>query len=288
MVDIQEQVPKRWRVARTLFKHAIQQPLLAISVMIIATVIIVSITAPWIAPYEPDQQTLLDRLQLPSSDHWLGTDHLGRDVLSRLMYAGRFSLTVTTIALLLSAILGTILGAISGRAGGLVDEFVMRTVDLLLAFPSEILALLIASMIKPGALTIVLAVLITGWTTFARLARASSLEVSAKEYVLAATSIGLRESAIIRRHILPNILPPILALLFVRFGHLMLGIAGLSYLGLGAQPPTADWGLMLADAQPYMQRVPTLVLAPSGMIFVTALSVTILGQAISRKLDPAR
>lgn len=164
----------------------------------------------------------------------------------------------------------------------------MRAVDLMLAFPSEILALIIASMLKPGALTIVLAVLMTGWTTFARLARASSLEINTKEYVLAATSIGARESTIIYRHILPNILPPILALLFVRFGHLMLGIAGLSYLGLGAQPPTADWGLMLADAQPYMQRVPTLVLAPSSMIFLTALSVTILGQAISRKLDPTR
>ncbi|MGB1253736.1 MAG: ABC transporter permease, partial [Candidatus Promineifilaceae bacterium] len=206
MVANQEQVvasPKRWHVARTFFKRAMQQPLLTISVVIIATVVIVSVAAPWIAPYEPNQQILVERLQLPSSTHLLGTDHLGRDVLSRLMYAGRFSLTVTTIALLLSAILGTILGAISGRAGGLLDELVMRTVDLMLAFPSEILALLIASMLKPGALTIVLAVLMTGWTTFARLARASSLEVSTREYVLAAVAIGSRESTIIRRHILP-------------------------------------------------------------------------------------
>ena len=283
-----EPTPKRWHIVRNIIKYIMQQPLLTLSVVIIAIVVFVSITAPWISPYEPDQQILLDRLQSPSSTHLLGTDHLGRDVLSRLMYAGRFSLTVTAIALILSAILGTILGAISGRAGGLIDEIIMRIVDLLLAFPSEILALLIASILKPGALTIVLAVLTTGWTTFARLARASSLEVGAKEYILAATSIGSRELTIIRRHILPNILPPILALFFVRFGHLMLGIAGLSYLGLGAQPPTADWGLMLADAQPYMQRVPTLVLAPSGMIFITALSVTILGQAISRRLDPTR
>lgn len=279
---------RRWSVGQTVLKHALEQPLLSLSILILVTVIFVSIAAPWIAPYEPDQQILLDRLQPPSSTYLLGTDHLGRDVLSRLMYAGRFSLTITTVALLLSAVLGTILGAIAGRAGGLIDELLMRTVDLLLAFPSEILALLIASMLRPGALTIVLAVLITGWTTFARLARATSLEISAQEYVLAATSIGSRESSIIRRHIIPNILPPILALLFVRFGHLMLGIAGLSYLGLGAQPPTADWGLMLADAQPYMQRMPSLVLAPSGAIFVTALSVTILGQAISRRLDPKR
>lgn len=281
-------LPQRWRIIRAFFKHSIRQPSLVVSMLVIAAVIIVSIIAPWIAPYEPNQQILLDRLQPPSSSHWLGTDHLGRDILSRLMYAGRFSLTVTTIALLTSAILGTIIGAISGRVGGLLDELVMRTVDLLLAFPSEILALLIASMLKPGALTIVLAVVITGWTTFARLARVTSLEINAKEYVLAATALGLPELTIVRRHILPNILPSILALFFLRFGHLMIGIAGLSYLGLGAQPPTADWGLMLADAQPYMQRVPTLVLAPSAMIFVAALSVTILGQAISRVLDPVR
>ena len=264
----------------------IRRPLISISVILFTAVVVISIAAPWIAPYDPDQQILIDRLQSPSSEYLLGTDHLGRDVLSRLMYAGRFSLTITAIALILSATMGTILGAISGRAGGLIDEFIMRTVDLMLAFPSEILALLIASMIKPGAVTIILSVLLTGWTTFARLARATSLDVSSKEFVLAATSIGTREHRIVLRHILPNILPSILALLFVRFGHLMLGIAGLSYLGLGAQPPTADWGLMLADAKPYMQRVPSLIMAPSIVIFVTALSVTIVGQAISSWLDP--
>lgn len=262
------------------------RPLVVTSLIVFTAIVLISIAAPWIAPYDPDRQVLIDRLQTPSAEYLLGTDHLGRDVLSRLMYAGRFSLSVTVVALLLSAVLGTTLGAISGRLGGLIDEIIMRTVDLMLAFPSEILALLIASMIKPGAVTIILAVLLTGWTTFARLARATSLEVSSREFVLAATSIGTRESRIVLRHILPNILPSILALLFVRFGHLMLGIAGLSYLGLGAQPPTADWGLMLADAQPYMQRVPSLVLAPSVVIFLTALSVTIAGQAISRWLDP--
>ena len=269
-----------------LIIRAVKHPLITLSIIVIVAVVFSAVAAPWLTPYQPDEQVLLDRLQAPSRDHLLGTDHLGRDVLTRIMYAGRFSLTVTGIALLLSAVIGTILGAISGRAGGLVDEFVMRVVDLMLAFPSEILALLLASMIKPGAITIVLAVLLTGWTTFARLARASSLEVSTKEFVLAATSLGASEAAIVRRHIIPNILPPILALEFVRFGHLMLSIAGLSYLGLGAQPPTADWGLMLADAQPYMQRVPSLVLAPSLVIFATALSVTILGQEISRRLDP--
>ena len=271
-----------------LIIRAVKHPLITLSIIVIVAVVFSAVAAPWLTPYQPDEQVLLDRLQAPSRDHLLGTDHLGRDVLTRIMYAGRFSLTVTGIALLLSAVIGTILGAISGRAGGLVDEFVMRVVDLMLAFPSEILALLLASMIKPGAITIVLAVLLTGWTTFARLARASSLEVSTKEFVLAATSLGASEAAIVRRHIIPNILPPILALGFVRFGHLMLSIAGLSYLGLGAQPPTADWGLMLADAQPYMQRVPSLVLAPSLVIFATALSVTILGQEISRRLDPAQ
>jgi peptide/nickel transport system permease protein len=225
-------------------------------------------------------------LQLPTRPHPLGTDHLGRDVLARLLYGGRFSLALTTVAVMASGLVGTLVGALAGRVGDLADEMMMRVVDLVIAFPAIIVALMIAALMKPGFATLVLAVTLTGWTTFARLARAVTLEVSTQDYILAATALGTPEIRILRKHIIPNITGPILAMSFLRFGHLLLIIAGLSYLGLGAQPPTPDWGAMLAETQPYMQRVPSLILAPGLTIFITALSVSLAGQGMSLMFDP--
>jgi peptide/nickel transport system permease protein len=185
-----------------------------------------------------------------------------------------------------SGLIGTLVGALAGRVGGVVDEVVMRAVDLVIAFPAIIMALIIATLMKSGFATLVLAVTLTSWTTFARLARAVTLEVSTQDYILAAAAVGVSEARVLFKHIIPNITGPILTTSFLRFGHLLLIIAGLSYLGLGAQPPTPDWGAMLAEAQPYMQRVPSLILAPGLTIFVTALSVSLAGQGLSLILHP--
>ena len=255
---------------------------LSVSVMflfaVLAIIGLVALFAPILAPYDPNDQNLSHRMELPCLAHPLGTDHLGRDVLSRLLMGSRFSLAITTVAVLISGIFGTLVGAIAGRAGGATDEAAMRVVDVVLVFPDLVVAFALASMLEQGFGTIVLAVTIFAWTPYARLARAVTLEVNTREFMEAAVALGSTPLFILRRHVLPNIMGPILAMGFLRFGQLLITIAGLSYLGVGAQPPTPDWGAMLWEAQPYMRRVPTLTLIPGAAIFITALSVTLLGQ----------
>ena len=241
---------------------------------------LVALFAPLLAPYDPNDQNLTARLELSSLAHPLGTDHLGRDVLSRLLMGSRFSLAITTVSVLISGIFGTLVGAFAGRAGGATDEAAMRVVDIVLVFPDLVVAFALASMLEQGFGTIVLAVTIFAWTPYARLARAVTLEVNTREFMEAAVALGSTPWFILRKHVLPNIMSPVLAMGFLRFGQLIITIAGLSYLGVGAQPPTPDWGAMLWEAQPYMRRVPTLTLIPGAAIFITALSVTLLGQRL--------
>ena len=245
---------------------------------VLAIIGLVALFAPILAPHDPNDQNLTTRLEPPSMDHPLGTDHLGRDVLSRLLVGSRFSLAITTVSVLISGVFGTLVGAIAGRVGGATDEVAMRVVDVVLVFPDLVVAFALASMLEQGFGTIVLAVTIFAWTPYARLARAVTLEVNTREFMEAAVALGSTPLFILRRHVLPNIMGPILAMGFLRFGQLLITIAGLSYLGVGAQPPTPDWGAMLWEAQPYMRRVPSLTLIPGAAIFITALSVTLLGQ----------
>lgn len=253
---------------------------------ILLLILLATITAPWLTPAEPNTQVLTDRLLPPAAEHMLGTDHLGRDLLARLAYGGRFSLLLTIAAVVVAAIVGTSLGALAGWLGGYWDEVLMRLVDLLIVFPGIIMALVIAALLDPGFGTLLLALTITGWTPYARLARALTLEVGTMPYLEAARSLGVTPLRIITHHVIPNIIGPLLAMSFLRFGHVLLTIAGLSYLGLGAQPPTPDWGAMIAEALPYMQRVPLLLFVPSLAIFLTALSVTIVGQGLMLVFDP--
>ena len=239
---------------------------------------LVALFAPVLAPYDPNDQNLAARFELPSLSHPLGTDHLGRDVLSRLLIGSRFSLAITTVSVLISGIFGTLVGAFAGRTGGATDEAAMRVVDIVLVFPELVVAFALASLLQQSFATIVLAVTIFAWTPYARLARAVTLEVNTREFMEAAVALGSTPLFILRRHVLPNIMGPVLAMGFLRFGQLLITIAGLSYLGVGAQPPTPDWGAMLWEAQPYMRRVPLLTLIPGAAIFITALSVTLFGQ----------
>jgi ABC-type dipeptide/oligopeptide/nickel transport system permease subunit len=242
---------------------------------------VVLLLTPWIAPYNPDTQVLTYRLAPPTFAHWLGTDVLGRDELSRLMFGGRFSVTLTTIVLLLSSTIGTILGVVSGRVGGVFDEVTMRTVDVLLAFPDVLMALVLVAILGAGPAVVVLALTIVGWTPFARLARAMTIDINNRGYIEAAKALGCSQRFIMFRHILPNALTPVLAQSLNRWGHYLIIIGSLSYLGLGVQPPASDWGSMLADGQPYMQQDPLLVVVPGVTIFITALAVTMAGQGLA-------
>ncbi|HEV2174148.1 MAG TPA: ABC transporter permease [Nitrospira sp.] len=244
---------------------------------------LVLLLTPWIAPYDPNLQSLRDNLAWPSSHHWMGTDVFGRDVLSRLMYGGRFSVSIAAITLVASSSLGVIIGALSARLGGPFDEIAMRTVDVFLAFPDLLLALVLVALIGPGPTTVVLALSLVGWTPFARLTRSLALEINTKGYIEAARALGCSELFIIFRHIIPNAWGPIFGLALTRFGYQLIAVGSLSYLGLGVQPPASDWGSMLADSQPYMQQLPLLVIIPGATIFATALSVTMVGQGLTRR-----
>lgn len=243
------------------------------------------VLTPWITPHDPAALDLRLRLAPPGAEHWLGTDHLGRDVVSRLLEGGRFSVSIVLVTLFLSVGIGTVLGALSARIGGLFDEALMRVVDVLLSFPEVILALFLIAVLGPGYGTLVLALTITGWTPFARMSRGLALEVNAQDYIAAAEVLGCRRRFIVLRHLVPNLARPIAAISFLRFGHKLITVGGLSFLGLGVQPPGSDWGAMLADARPYMERMPLLAIAPGVTIFLTALSVTMIGQGLEISVD---
>jgi peptide/nickel transport system permease protein len=248
-------------------------------VLLVAIAVLVGF-ADWLAPHDPAKQSLLDRLQGPGAEHWLGTDNLGRDLFSRLLHGGQFTVTIAAATTILTMLIGTWIGIVAGRRGGLVDEVSMRSVDLLISVPDVVVAIFLIGVFGPSQTTLILALTLTGWTPYARLARGLSKSVNAQDYIRAAEVLGMPQRFILFRHILPNIIRPIAAVTFIRFGHKLITVGGLSYLGLGVQPPGSDWGLMLASAQPYMERAPMLMIAPGAAIFLAALSVTWIGHGL--------
>jgi peptide/nickel transport system permease protein len=266
-----------WRDLRTW------PPSLLVGVTVFGFVLVALILTPWIMPLDPAAQDLARRLAPGSAEHLLGTDQLGRDVLSRLMDGGRFSVSIAAIALAICAVSGTLIGIVCARRRGRFDEFVMRVTDVLLAFPEVIVALFLVAVLGANYLTLILALVIGGWTPFARLARAITLEIDSRDFIEAARALGCSPRFIVFRHVLPNALSPLMAHAALRFGHKLITVGALSYLGLGVQPPDADWGSMLADAQPYLTSTPGLVIYPGLAIFVTALSVTLIGQGINAR-----
>lgn len=235
---------------------------------------------PWIIPHNPNVMSLNDRLAGPSLSHLLGTDAYGRDVLSRLLVGGRFSVMIAALTITLSTGFGTLVGIVSGRVGGIADEVAMRAADVLLAFPDMLLALVLIVILGPGPRTVVLAMSLVGWTAFARLARGITLEINTRGYIEAAKALGCSQRFIVLRHVLPNALNQVLSLALSRFAYQLVTVGSLSYLGLGVQPPQSDWGSMLSDGQPYMQQDPLLVIVPGLAIFITALSLIMAGRGI--------
>ncbi|MFJ5698405.1 ABC transporter permease [Arthrobacter sp. NPDC093139] len=249
---------------------------------VLAIILLSVVLAGWITPYPAAEQNLAARMAPPSGAHWLGTDHLGRDTLSRLLEGGGFSLTIAALATVLTAIIGTAIGVLSARRRGWLDEFFTRTNDVLLAVPEMVVALFLVAAMGTGYPTLLLALTVTGWTPFARLARALAYDVSARGFIEAARVVGCPPSFIVLRHILPHLAGPLLGQATLRFGQFLINVGALSYLGLGVQPPQSDWGSMLAAAQPYALRAPMTILAPGLVIFTVALCVTLIGQHLAR------
>lgn len=251
----------------------------------IAALAALGFAGPILAPQDPAAAQLGDRLAEASAFHPLGTDHLGRDVLSRLLAGARLSLGLAGAAVAFSGIAGAALGLLAGRAGGVFATAVNRTVDALISLPAILVGLTLVAIFDPGVATLFCAVALVGWMPFARLAHALTLKLSSREYVEAATVMGSSERQLVFRHILPNAAGPLLSLACLQFAYTLLTISGLSFLGLGAQPPTPEWGVMLSEAQPYMSDSSLLVLAPAAAIVAAAITVTAAGRALSRRWE---
>jgi peptide/nickel transport system permease protein len=247
--------------------------------------VIVALIAPWITPYPPDAVHVTQRLLPPSAVHWLGTDVLGRDVFSRLLYGSRLSLLAGFSVVLLGAAIGTTVGIVAAWARGFWDEALMRLTDLVLCFPPIILALAIAAALGIGTTNTILAMLVVWWPKFARLGRALALVQRSQEYVEAATVLGLKPIRILARHILPNTLGPLAVLITLDLGNAILTFAGLSFLGLGVVPPTAEWGSMVAEGRELVEQW-WVAAFPGFAILTVVVGFNFCGDGLRDWLDP--
>ncbi|HWV35168.1 MAG TPA: ABC transporter permease [Thermomicrobiales bacterium] len=267
--------------------HAFFETRLAgVGLFLVLVAILMAVLAPLIAPYDPNFGDFSSVLAKPSWQHWLGTDELGRDILSRLMYGSVVSLQVGFGATILTTLIGVSIGVAAGYAGGWVDEVVMRVTDGLLAFPSLILALAIAAVFEPSITSILLAVSIVSFSTMARLARASTLSIREQEFVEAARSSGASTPRLILVHILPNSLSPIIIQFALLASYGILAEASLSFLGVGVRPPQASWGGMLQSGYQYLEIAPWLSIVPGLTIFLTVLGFNLVGDGLRAAFNP--
>lgn len=262
-----------------------RKPLAAVGCLFLLALLLMAVFAPWIAPYTPDAYTD-GMLQPPSFAHPFGIDHLGRDVFSRVIWGSRVSLWVGFLAVMIAMTGGTALGVIAGYYGGWTETIVMRSADVMMALPYVLLAVLIAGVMGPSLETGIIAIGIVRIPRFARLARAATMSVSRLTYIEAARTIGAPHRRIILREVLPNIMGPIVVYATLSLGDAILAAAVLSFLGLGVQPPTPEWGAMLNDAQQYIFSAPYLSILPGLAIFLTVMAFNLIGDGLRDVLDP--
>jgi len=273
--------------AISLPRLAQRNPLATVGVVLVTLLILCAIFAPFLAPHDPAQIDLTNRLDPPSSRHWCGTDELGRDICSRLIYGSRISIFVGSSVVLVSLTLGLIIGSLAGYYGGVIDRFVnIFLMNAFLSFPGILLAIAFVAFRGPGILNLVLALSLGGWVGYARLVRAQVLAAREKEFVEAARALGANDLRAIVRHILPNILQPVIVQAAIGMAAAILAEATMSFLGLGVPPPTASWGAMLNDARAYLFDAPHLVLFPAVAVMLAVLSFNFIGDALRDLLDP--
>ena len=249
--------------------------------------VVVALAAPLIAPVDPTAQNLPQRLATPSAAHWMGTDQLGRDVLSRVVYGARVSMLVAVSVVLGAGIVGLAIGSLAGYFGGWFDRFVnIVLINAFLSFPGILLAIAFAAFLGPGLGKVILALVITGWSGYARLARAQILQAKEMEYVLAARSLGASDARILVRHLLPNILQPVLVQATIAMAGAILAESTLSFLGVGVLAPMPSWGAMLNDARSHLFDAPHLVVFPALAVMAAVLAFNLLGDALRDWLDP--
>jgi peptide/nickel transport system permease protein len=273
-----------WTTAATLGRRNV---LAGIGMALVALFVIFAIFAPFIAPQDPGNIDLPSRLQPPSPAHWFGTDELGRDILSRVIYGARISMLVGSSVVAGSLLLGLIFGSIAGYYGGYADRFFnVIIMNAFLSFPGILLAIAFVAFLGPGIFNLILALCVGGWVGYARLVRAQVLGVKEKEFVEAARALGASDWRIVTRHILPNIIQPVIVQAAIGMAGAVLAEATMSFLGLGVPPPTASWGAMLNDGRAHLFDAPHLVLFPAVTVMLAVLSFNFIGDALRDYMDP--
>lgn len=273
-----------WTTAAALGRR---NRLAATGMILVAVFVLFALFAQWISPQDPAAIDLPSRLQGPGAAHWFGTDELGRDILSRVIYGARISMLVGSSVVAGSLLLGLIFGAIAGYYGGFTDRFFnVIVMNAFLSFPGILLAIAFVAFLGPGILNLILALCIGGWVGYARLVRAQVLAVKEKEFVEAARALGASDWRIVTRHILPNIIQPVIVQAAIGMAGAVLAEATMSFLGLGVPPPTASWGSMLNDGRSHLFDAPHLVLFPAAAVMLAVLSFNFIGDALRDYMDP--
>ena len=272
--------PLKNRLSRT------SRILLVISLSVLAVLVGMAIFAPLISPYDPLQIDLQNRFAPASAEHWFGTDHMGRDVASRLIWGARVSLGAVLLTITFVMLTGFITGAISGFVGGTVDNLIMRVCELFMTFPTFVLALFLIGVFGTGLTNVIIAIVLTHWAWYARIVRSMVLSLRNREYILAARVAGSGSFKIFTQHIAPPVFTQLIILATLDLGHMLLHVSGLSFLGLGIQPPTSEWGVMIKDACQLIWSNPEQVIMPGLMILLTVLAFNIPGDMLRDKLDP--
>lgn len=282
----EEEEPKATSPWRDTYRQLRKNNFAIAGFIIIIFFIVLGISAPWLTPYGYEEQVLVNRLKPPSSDHWLGTDDVGRDIFTRIAFGARISLQVGFFAVSGALVFGTLLGVIAGYFGRWIDMIISRIFDILLAFPSILLAIAIVAILGASLQNALIAIAIINIPIFGRLVRSKVISLREEEFVLAAKAQGMKNGRIIFHHILPNSLAPIIVQTTLGFGTAILEAAALGFLGLGAQPPTPEWGKMLADSRDFIQLAPWTLIAPGVSIMLVVLGFNLIGDGLRDALDP--
>jgi peptide/nickel transport system permease protein len=278
--------PPRRRAAALSWRRMARSPNLLVGLLILAVVVGAALFAKVVAPYDPIDQSFADQLRAPSPAHLFGTDEFGRDIFSRVLYGARIALTVGVISDGIALGAGVVLGIVAGYFGGVSDSAVMRTVDIMLAFPYLLLAMIVVAILGPSLTNAMIAIGIVYTPQFARLVRGAVLAIREQEFVEAAAAIGAASVRVLARHVLPNVLSPIIVMATLTVGFTIVETAGLSFLGLGAAPPTPEWGSMLATGRSYMLTAPWIATFPGLAILVTVVGFNLIGDGLRDLLDP--
>jgi peptide/nickel transport system permease protein len=279
---LQARIGRAWFVAREI----VRAPLAVAGAVLVAALVLVAVLAPMLAPFAPGAQDLALRLAPPDAVHWLGTDELGRDILSRLIHGSRITLLIVALVAVIAAPIGLVCGVAAGTLGGWVDLVVMRVTDVFLAFPRLVLALALVAALGPGIENAIIAIAVTAWPVYARVARAEALAVRGADHVAAARLQGASTWWLIRRQVMPLCVNSLIVRVTLDMAGIILTAAGLGFLGLGAQPPAPEWGTMIAAARPYLFDQWWLVVAPGAAILLVSLGFNLLGDGLRDALDP--